>query len=59
MADHSSLAQVAYAAYGQSTENKNFLGDPMPAWEDLPEAIKSAWVAAAAAVAEEVAGGGS
>lgn len=42
-------AQAAYAAYGESTGGKNFRGDPMPAWSELPEAIQNAWVAASAA----------
>lgn len=37
----------AYAAYGAVTSNKTFLGDPMPAWEDLGDTIQSAWIAAA------------
>ena len=49
-----SLARIAYEAYGQSTDNKNFRGDPMPAWGDLPVTIQQAWVAATTAVAEEV-----
>lgn len=44
------LARMAYAAYGESTGGKNFRGEPMPAWEDLPAAITTAWVAAVAAV---------
>jgi hypothetical protein len=48
------LAEVAYAAYGASTGHKNFRGDPMPAWEDLGEAIQTAWTAAALAVQADV-----
>lgn len=44
------LAQIAYHAYGQSTDFKNFQGNPMPEWEALPEAIQQAWEAAANAV---------
>jgi hypothetical protein len=47
------LAQVAYVAYGKATEFKNFRGEPMPSYADLPEKIKEAWVAAANAVNEE------
>ncbi|KKK74084.1 hypothetical protein LCGC14_2887320, partial [marine sediment metagenome] len=39
-------ASMAYAAYGEYTDNKNFRGDPMPVWEDLPEKIQEAWQAA-------------
>jgi hypothetical protein len=44
------LAKIAYEAYGKSTGGKNYQGLPMPAWEDLPEAIRHAWDAAAQAV---------
>lgn len=47
-------AAVAYDAYGATTDYKNYLGLPMPEWEDLPEAIKKAWWAAAQAVISEV-----
>ena len=46
------LARVAYQAYGQVTDFKNFRGDPMPDWDDLPEHIQQAWIAAADAVKE-------
>ena len=48
------LARLAYRAYGESTGNRNFRGDPMPAWEDLGEPIQKAWIAAAGAVVSEV-----
>jgi hypothetical protein len=40
-------AQRAYAAYGAVTGRKNFLGDPMPEWDELGDTIQSAWIAAA------------
>ncbi|WP_030236932.1 hypothetical protein [Streptomyces sp. NRRL S-350] len=49
-ADLATAAALAYAAYGNATGGRNFLGDPMPAWGDLPEAIQRAWGAAAAAI---------
>jgi hypothetical protein len=48
------LAKGAYAAYGLSTNNKNFRGEEMPTWEALPEAIRAAWKAASKFVFEEV-----
>jgi hypothetical protein len=48
------LARLAYVAYGASTGHKNFRGDPMPAWDDLGEAIQTAWAAAALAVQADV-----
>jgi hypothetical protein len=44
------LAITAYQAYGNSVEWKNYQGLPMPRWDDLPAAIKQAWVDAAEAV---------
>ncbi len=37
------LAQSAYHAYGAQTDYKNYQGNPMPEWTDLPQGIKSAW----------------
>ncbi len=42
----SDVAASAYRAYAASTGNKNFRGDPMPAWFNLPQAIRTAWEAA-------------
>jgi len=39
-------APQAYAAYSAHTGNKNFRGEEMPAFDDLPEGIKGAWRAA-------------
>jgi hypothetical protein len=40
------IGREAYHRYGQQTEFKNFRGDPMPKWEELPEKIRVAWMAA-------------
>ncbi len=40
------IAASAYRAYAASTGNKNFRGEPMPAFDDLPQPIKTAWEAA-------------
>lgn len=40
------IAASAYRAYAASTGNKNFRGDPMPAFDDLPQPIRTAWEAA-------------
>lgn len=40
------VAQEAYEAYGRRTDFKNFQGNPMPKWEDLPPIIKEAWIVA-------------
>ena len=41
------LARFGYEAYSKSTNNKNFRGEEMPKYDELPEAIKKAWEAAA------------
>ncbi len=43
------LARVAYKAYGQVTDFKNFRGEPMPEFDQLPETIQKAWVEASKA----------
>jgi len=43
--------EAAYLAYGDYTDWKNFRGEPMPAWADLPPRIMNAWRVAATAVA--------
>lgn len=47
------FAKKGYEAYGNQTDFKNFRGEPMPAWDELPETIQSAWVAAANVIAME------
>lgn len=42
----SDIAASAYRAYAASTGNKNFRGEPMPAFDALPEPIRVAWEAA-------------
>src|SRR5574343_2108803 len=44
-------AKVAYTAYGQTTDFKNFQGLPMPSWDELTENIREAWVNASRAAA--------
>jgi hypothetical protein len=48
------LAKAAYDAYGQAVGGLNYLGNPMPAWEDLPMRISMAWEVAAIAVKNAV-----
>jgi hypothetical protein len=43
------MGEAAYSAYGKATGGKNFRGEPMPAWSDLPAPIRAAWQDAAAA----------
>ncbi|MBD1995192.1 hypothetical protein H6G00_00930 [Leptolyngbya sp. FACHB-541] len=46
MSQDSIIAASAYRAYGHSVGNKNYRGETMPNWEDLPPAIQVAWQAA-------------
>lgn len=43
---HTEIAASAYRAYAASTGNKNYQGNPMPAFDELPNAIQTAWEAA-------------
>ncbi len=42
-----------YREYGNSAEWKNFQGDPMPIWQDLPPYTKEHWIAVAHKAIEE------
>lgn len=44
------LAKIAYRAYGQTTDFKNYQGLPMPEFDNLPEKIQEAWIAASQAI---------
>jgi hypothetical protein len=43
------IARQTYAAYGKTTEFKNFQGNPMPTFDALPERIQQAWRSASLA----------
>lgn len=44
------LARIGYNAYGDKAEWKNYAGDPMPQWEELPQHIRDKWRSAAKAM---------
>lgn len=46
------FSRIAYNAYGQTTDFKNYQGLPMPAYDELPDKIKLAWIAATKSVYE-------
>lgn len=52
------LGRIAYAAYGATTDYKNYRGEPMPQWDDLPTVIRRAWGAAGTAIIMAVTGVG-
>ena len=53
------LARIAYEAYGVAVDGRNFMGEPMPAWEDLHPVTQQGWFDAAQAVASAVRGEGA
>lgn len=52
--DLKALALNAYVAYGRVTDYKNFRGEPILTFYELPPKIREAWEAAAESVAESV-----
>lgn len=44
------LAKIAYDMYGKTVDYKNFQGNPMPKFDDLPQQIRKAWTNASLAV---------
>jgi hypothetical protein len=51
-----SLGQVGYDAYGDHANWKNYQGEPMPNWEDLPADIRLHWETAAGAIVRSARG---
>lgn len=47
-----SQGRIGYEAYCRSAGNKNYRGEECPAWDTLPEAIRTHWEAAADAIRE-------
>lgn len=39
------LASIGYRAYYADANGMNYLGRPMPPWENLPSHAKKAWMA--------------
>jgi len=39
------ITRVAYRAYGDAVEWRNYRGDPMPDFDSLPSRIRGAWLA--------------
>lgn len=42
-----SRGRIAYTAYGRTVQFKNWQGDPMPSWPELPMHIREAWIVSA------------
>lgn len=47
-----SRARLAYTAYGRTVGYKNFQGDQMPVFDELPQQIRKAWENAARVIWE-------
>jgi hypothetical protein len=45
MSDELEISRVAYRAFGDAVDWKNFRGDPMPDFDSLPPRIRGAWLA--------------
>ena len=43
------VGKYLYATYCESSDNKNYRGDPCPEWEELPEGIRKHWTMVAKA----------
>ena len=51
--------QTAYEAYCAASDGKSLVsGEPLPAWDALPEPIASAWNRSGAAVCDDIIGDG-
>ena len=48
--DNKSLGQIAFEAYGDNREWKDWRGNTMPQWNEVGSHIRIAWEAAAWAV---------
>lgn len=48
------LGRIAYVKYGDVLKWTNFIGDPMPEWEELAGRQQQGWAEAAVAVAAAV-----
>jgi hypothetical protein len=45
-----SRGSIAYTAYGMQVDFRSHSGERLPAWGELPDSIKRAWIASAAAI---------
>lgn len=54
MSDAKTLGEIAFNAYGDNREWKDWRGAPMPMWKEVREDIRAAWEVAAHAVEKEI-----
>ncbi len=47
------LARAAYEAYGDAVGWRNYIGIPMPPWDQLTETVQKGWRAAVTAVSAD------
>jgi hypothetical protein len=48
------LARIGYDAYCTAVGGKAFNGDDLPAFDNVPQRIKDAWLVASTAIKEEI-----
>jgi len=53
MEDTYSLGQAGYEAYGDHQDWKNYVGHPMPPWDEVRDDIQAAWEHAAQVIVEK------
>lgn len=51
------LGKVAFVAYCESVQHKDYAGNDIPKWESIPSPIQEAWEVAARAVHKSIADG--
>lgn len=52
--EREALGKIGYDAYGEAAGWKNFRGDPMPSWDELPSHIRRYWCHAAIAISVHI-----
>lgn len=53
MSNNKTLGQIAFEAYGDNREWRDWRGNAMPQWSEIREDIQEAWEVAAQAVVKE------
>lgn len=44
------IARVGFEAYNEAAGGKNYAGDPIPPWDEVPQHIRDKWKVAAKAI---------
>ena len=54
MPDYNELGRIGFNAYSEKADWKNYEGNPIPQWPDLPQHIRDKWAVATEAIAVQV-----